>query len=224
MDFTTIKLPGTEALASLQHYQALYPTSGAYPFLIGDANDLQRLREGADFNKEDPAETIRRSLGLDTQNWIAKRRTEAEEYEFSVDDMLGAWPGEVSDKGSIGLHLDVLTRRIRPTVYLGIVRIEQPWQLPAMLKYGGWNDCPEAEVQCAFHRRWQADFGAQITGMSADVVECAVSQPPRDRETAVALAWQQYWYCADIVEQGCGSINQLAATLLNSPYWYFWWD
>jgi hypothetical protein len=29
---------------------------------------------------------------------------------------------------------------------------------------------------------------------------------------------------SDIVDQGCESISNLAATLLNSPYWYFWWD
>ncbi|MBL8817724.1 MAG: DUF4253 domain-containing protein [Planctomyces sp.] len=28
----------------------------------------------------------------------------------------------------------------------------------------------------------------------------------------------------DIVEQGCESISNLAATLVNSGYWYFWWD
>jgi hypothetical protein len=40
----------------------------------------------------------------------------------------------------------------------------------------------------------------------------------------MALAWEQYWYCLDIVDQGVGSVSALAATLLNSTYWYFWWD
>ena len=38
------------------------------------------------------------------------------------------------------------------------------------------------------------------------------------------LAWEQYLYCQDIVVQGCETIANLAATLLNSPFWYFWWD
>ena len=38
------------------------------------------------------------------------------------------------------------------------------------------------------------------------------------------LAWEQYWYCTDLVEHGHGSIANLAATLLDAPYWYFWWD
>ncbi|MBI5726174.1 MAG: DUF4253 domain-containing protein [Planctomycetes bacterium] len=96
--------------------------------------------------------------------------------------------------------------------------------MPAFLKCGAWNECPEAAVHCAFHREWQAEFGAEITGMSGDIVECTVANPPLNKEVAIKLAWQQYWYCADIVGQGCESISNLAATLLNSPYWYFWWD
>jgi hypothetical protein len=93
-----------------------------------------------------------------------------------------------------------------------------------MLKYGAWNECPGPEVHCAFHREWQERFGAEITGMSDDVVECAVKNPPIDRKAAVVLAWEQYWYCSDIVDQECESVSKLAATLINSPYWYFWWD
>jgi hypothetical protein len=27
-----------------------------------------------------------------------------------------------------------------------------------------------------------------------------------------------------IVDQGVGDVSTLAATLINSKYWYFWWD
>jgi hypothetical protein len=132
--------------------------------------------------------------------------------------------GEITSKGSIGLHRAVLSGKLKPEVYLGFAKIDQPWHLPAVLKYGKWNECPAPEVHCAFHREWQTKFGAEITGMSGDVVECVVKRPPGNREAATTLAWEQYWYCADIVEQGCESISSLAAILLNSPYWYFWWD
>jgi hypothetical protein len=92
------------------------------------------------------------------------------------------------------------------------------------LKYGAWNECPQPEVHCAFHREWESRWRAQITGMSGDVVECLVLKPPSKKDEAVRLAWEQYWYCPDIVEQGCGSVAELAATLLNSAYWFFWWD
>ena len=93
-----------------------------------------------------------------------------------------------------------------------------------MLSYGNWNECPRPEVHCAFHRQWQESYGAEITGISGDIIECVVSKPPTDEKAATILAWEQYWYCSDIVEQGVNSISNLAATLLNSTYWYFWWD
>jgi hypothetical protein len=42
--------------------------------------------------------------------------------------------------------------------------------------------------------------------------------------TADLLAREQYLYCSDIVWQGVGSVSNLSKTLLNSNYWYFWWD
>jgi len=38
------------------------------------------------------------------------------------------------------------------------------------------------------------------------------------------LAKEQYIFCNDIVDQGVGTVSALAATLLDSNYWYFWWD
>jgi hypothetical protein len=224
MEFTTLRIPGTNAIHVLNEYRSRYPAAGQYPFLIGDAEELGRIQEAAEFNAQDPATIIRASLDIKIAVWIARRRKEAEEYNFSSDETLGEWPGEILEKGSIGLHKDVLSGTIKPEVYLGLVKIDEPWHLPAMLKYGAWNECPEPEVHCAFHREWQERFGAEITGMSGDVVECAVKNPPTDQRKATILAWEQYWYCADIVEQGCGSVSNLAATLMNSPYWYFWWD
>jgi hypothetical protein len=38
------------------------------------------------------------------------------------------------------------------------------------------------------------------------------------------VALEQYRYCPDIVDQGVGSIHDLAATQVPSSSWYFWWD
>jgi hypothetical protein len=221
---TTIKITGVKAISDLNARLAEYPKTSQYPFLIGDSEELALLEESFEFNEQMPDDIIRASLEINLDRWITSRRSEAEEYEFSADDILGEWPGEIDEKGSISLHKNILNGKIKPEIHLGIASIEEPWHLPAMLKYGAWNDCPGAEIHCAFHRQWQGEFGAQIVGVSHDVIECIVKKPPTDRQTAFDLAWKQYWYCADIVDQGCQTINNLAATLLNSPYWYFWWD
>jgi hypothetical protein len=224
MDFTTLEIPGVDAVRILNEHRSRYASTGQYPFLIGDAEDLSQLEEIAEDDGVDPAEIIRGSSALEIADWIAEIQQNTVESEFTPDEVLGEWPPEITHKGSISLHRDVLTRSIKPRVYVGLAKIEKPWHLPAVVKFGGSNESPEPEVHCAFHRVWQEKYGAEITGMSGAVIECAVRNPPTDRANALALAWEQYWYCCDIVEQGCGTISILAATLLNSPYWYFWWD
>lgn len=224
MEVTIIKIPGSQALAELERRRQAFPTTGEYPFLIGDDDGLDQLRESAEFIEETPEAIIQSSLHLDLQAWIEEQRGYAKEYELTPEGILGEWPGEEHEKEWISLHLDFSTGAVLPEVNLGIARIKEPWQLPAVMEFGDFNYCPFPDVHCAFHRTWQADYGAQICGMSGDTIECIVNNPPLDRETALELAWQQYWYCSDIVHQGCETINNLAAALLNAPYWFFWWD
>ncbi len=73
-------------------------------------------------------------------------------------------------------------------------------------------------------KHWHERFGAEVVGMTSSVVEMAVARPPRDRDAALALAKQHYDYCGDIVDQGVGSIEALAAGLLDGTVRYFWWD
>ena len=135
MDLTTLKIPGGDAIRLLNEHRSRYPASGRYPFLIGDAEDLARIEEAARFYDQDPAETIRISLGLNPLEWIAGERKFAEEdYGFSPDKIVGDWPGEIAEKGSIGLHKEVLSGKIKPEVYLGLAKIEKPWHLPAILR------------------------------------------------------------------------------------------
>lgn len=224
MSFTTIKVAGSNALQTLDQLRQRYPTTGQYPFLIGDDDEVERIEETAESYEQDPAELVASALAVDLAAWVAVRRSEAEEYEFSAEETFGEWPGEILEKGSVSLHQELLTGAIKPEVYIGLAAVDEPWQLPAVVKYGGWNESPGPEVHAAFHRKWQAQYGAEITGMSGAVIECAVTNPPRTRDEAVSLAWELYWYCPDIVEQGCGNVAHLAAIVLNSPYWFFWWD
>jgi len=95
---------------------------------------------------------------------------------------------------------------------------------PSVLKAGGWNECPGAEVQTAISRYWHEKHGAEVACLSGDVVECLVSRPPSDQESADRLAREQYVYCPDIVWQGVQTVSNLSKMLLKSGYWYFWWD
>jgi len=225
MRFRTIKVAGADALRVLDERRARYPETREYPFLIGESEELADLQKYIENEDRDPGAILRASSSIDPAAWVEERWGEHEDDGLAIDDELaGEWPeGEVFET-EIQLHKDVLTGDVHPEVYLGLANVDEPWQLLAVLGFGGWNECPPPEVQTAFHRAWLDKYGAEIVGVSNDVVECVVKHPPRDREAAMKLAWEQFWYCPDIVEQGCETISRLAATLLNAPHWYFWWD
>lgn len=224
MKLDVLTVAGIDALRALDVHRARFASTGLYPFLIGDHDDLARLEEQAELNSSPPQDIIQASFGDVMDRWLAGRKLEEEEFEDSPEETLGTWPGNVQDKGSISHHKDISTGEFKPEVYIGLARIELPWHLPAALNFGDWNDCPDPMVHCAFHRHWSDTYGAEIVGISSDTIECRVTRPPKNRQSATELAWQQYWYCGDIVHQGCGSVLALAATLLDSPYWFFWWD
>jgi len=96
--------------------------------------------------------------------------------------------------------------------------------IPAHLRWGGWNEHPHAEYHVAAWRAWRDRYGANLIGMTHDTLIMKVEKPPNSRKEAYKLAEEQYLYCNDIVDQGVGSVTNLAAGLLNSKYWFFWWD
>jgi len=224
MSFSTINISGNDALRILNERRAEYSRTGEYPFLVGDEEERERLVENSEFNEQDPAEIILLSYEVDLKVWTEVRGQELEDDEMPLDVVIGEWPDEEIEPGMVTAHLDITSGSPKSNVVLGLVKIQEPWHLPAAMKYGGWNDCPHSDVHCAIHRYWQERYGAEIVSMTGDVIECAVKNPPATKEEAMELARQQYFYCTDIVDQGCESISNLAATLINSPFWYFWWD
>src|SRR5687767_13434598 len=91
MEFATLEMPGADAVRRLNELRARYAETGDYPFLIGDADELERIQESAECDQE-PAEVIRASLDIKIADWIARKRAEAAEYAFSAEETLGQWP------------------------------------------------------------------------------------------------------------------------------------
>ena len=96
--------------------------------------------------------------------------------------------------------------------------------VPAHLRYGGWNACPKSEYHVAALRSWRDRYGAELIGLSFDRMDLRVATRPQTRSQALELAREQYVYCNDIVDQGLGTFSKLAACLMASNLWGFWWD
>jgi hypothetical protein len=136
------------------------------------------------------------------------------------------WPedAEPSCRLSIGVTLTHDQDMNSYNVTIALLPTSQSWQAPAILKFGGWNACPRPHEHVAFLRYWQEHCGAQVVCLTRDTIECLVSRPPQSRFDALLLARDQYCYCSDIIVQGVGSLDALAARLLHGESWYFWWD
>jgi hypothetical protein len=50
--FSRLKISGDSAIAFLMQQRNSSPQSGDYPFLIGEADDVERLQEAAEYNEQ----------------------------------------------------------------------------------------------------------------------------------------------------------------------------
>lgn len=227
-------VPGDRAIEA---WQALRDrrAAGWWPIVIGAAADEERLVEAANYSKGSIDETLRLAEGLDPDALSAEWRAQlADDGGVEWDDedgpepptdedLVGEWPRDRIQPMTCTLPYDVLTRKPQPTI-LALVPARESIEVPAVLGWGGWNECPPPEAHVAVHRRWAERYGAEVVGTSFDVIEMRVARPPTTREAAMALAHEQFAYCPDIVVQGTDTISNLAATLLGGGVWYFWWD
>lgn len=118
----------------------------------------------------------------------------------------------------------IVTSSFHRSVWIAKVPTPNPFEIPAYLRLGGWNECPSTGDHVAVWRYWQEKYGAEILCATGDVIEAIVQHPPKEKEDCYRLAREQFAYCSDIVTQGVGSIDALASTLRDAKYWYFWWD
>jgi Domain of unknown function (DUF4253) len=109
-------------------------------------------------------------------------------------------------------------------VTLGLLPTPHSWAAAAYLKFGGWNENPRPAVHVAAHRYWHERYDSQLVASTHDTLEFLVGKPPRTREDALFLAKWHFFYCEDTVHQSGDYLDTLAAQLLDSEAWHFWWD
>jgi Domain of unknown function (DUF4253) len=137
---------------------------------------------------------------------------------------LGEWPSEPMGAPQLSVATETLTGAPLAKVQLVILPTDDWTTIPAYLQWGDWNGCPAPEYHVAALRSWRDRFGAELIGLSHDVMNIRVKRRPETRDAALDLAREQYAYCSDIVDQGVETLSALAAVLMESDWWYFWWD
>jgi hypothetical protein len=239
---------GANAIELWEKLYQLVSETGYYPAILGDRDEEVIISiERTQWGKYSVAQIIADSEDIDADRWFddtAKARREdleqcwAEEKEYQPDfqvdrDILdpltlaeiGEWNDErIEPDDEYTIPFNIRNGEAIPKVAVALIPTVVSWQVFAFIKFGNWNACPTPAAHIAIAKKWYRQYGAEVVGISNDVVEMRVTKPPLDRDTAFALAQKQYIYCEDIVSQGTGTLMKLASALLDSNIWYFWWD
>lgn len=192
---------------------------GHYPIVVKDP-DGEFLGYLTD-DEPTPKKTLRVAATIELPLWFGQRVAGDPEYYANVP--LGEWaPGEPQDQFTVPYDLE---GRPAKGLKLVLVPTTRPWEAVAWLHFGGWNECPAPETHVAVHRYWHRKYGAELVCITRDVMEMRVAKPPKGRSKAKDLAYEQFVYSGgDLVFQGSDSLRALAASLIDAPTWYFWWD
>lgn len=222
-DTTPIIIGNDDDLESLTWL--IDPTSGWMPDTsVEDILDrVEELSHPESLNELRDAE-LKRVIGFLEENDNTELITELKSLREFPAELIGDWPSS-PDVLTMPLTLfDYETGLPHERIHIAILPTSDATEAPAYLKFGGWNENPAPEYHIAALRAWRDRFGAVPIVMNRDVIELKVEERPKTREDAIDLAKEQYTYSEDIVYQGVGTISALAASLSESPYWYFWWD
>lgn len=219
--YPTAELTGDVALESWHRMRAAGIREGFYPVIVGNLSDLESLSESASQTGINPRDTIVSGITSDAAACLAARReSDPETYEDLPE---GEWPDAPTQHEPV-VHLEMPSGIPKERVFIAKIPTTVPYEVPAFLRFGGWNDCPLPEQHVTLLKHWHEQYGAEILSLTADTIECFVARPPSSPEQALALANEQVVYCSDILFQGVENLNALAASLLNARHWFFWWD
>jgi hypothetical protein len=103
---------------------------------------------------------------------------------------------------------------------VGLLPTSDPYAVMAVMDTNGDNYNIGTDGVIAWMRELHQEQPFILTGIGFDYLEGHFTGPVKDPE---ALAKRMYQFCPDIVDQGVGSVNDLARELQKGTL-YFWWD
>lgn len=243
-------VPGRRALEIWQAVRAAFPQTGIWPIFRGDADESidkfvgdpsdilisvptgapeELLRSRLEERLEVCGEMLGKPLPDNIDAVTLAHQVDASGIlgfsQPEPPDTDGPQPGLPLQKPLVLQSiLNHQSQKPHARVRLSLISLQHPYEAPAYLSFGGWNDVPMPEVHVALMREWYQAYGAVPASITADVLECIVDRPPQTESQAYMLAVEQWLYCDDIVSQGTQSVRGLANEICQSPTWFFWWD
>jgi hypothetical protein len=90
----------------------------------------------------------------------------------------------------------------------------------------GWtpSDQSDALPVAAVVRSWEDRFGARLLRVGFAETSLLASRPPRSISHAQRIAAEHFVFCDECAGRGLHHVPRIAASLMESPVWTFWWD
>jgi hypothetical protein len=231
LPYRRVTVPGDKAY---DEWRRLREANAGWPVIIGNDESLVTLAELFDSEGEagrQPDDILAAARRIESPAASLRKRREDDARQYGDPEMadwlpeMGDWPAP-GEAEVIGLTVDkdVLSRKPFEQVHILVLPTSDGAEVPAYLRWGGWNACPSPEMHVAILRDWNHRYGAEVVGLSGDVLNLRVARRPATREEALGLAHEQYYYCEDLIVQGTQTFGALAGALMVSDWWYFWWD
>lgn len=184
------------------------------------ANDLAKARErlpqfcqsNPDVQLPDFIQAALPGISVSTQNredFIAAMLRESQPE-------VGEWPAPESPGLSVAFDL----RSGAPLSRAHIVIL--PNDDPCLFALGKLERLSGTGISCRGFPLLARPVWRRTRGIESRAVNIRVRRRPKTRCEALDLAREQYSYCSDIVDQGVGTLNALAAALMGHDWWYFW--
>jgi hypothetical protein len=112
-----------------------------------------------------------------------------------------------------------------PSARLGLVPANRPADVLPRL---GWRGGDRSNAMgmtaiAAVLRSWEDRFGALLFEVGFADIRLFVSRPPRTIEAAQAIAVEHFAFSSE-QGRGRGGVSDIAAGLVDNPFWDFWWD
>jgi len=216
-----VDLEKVAAGSMLDLWKRLRNGDGRYPIILGRDDDIELLSQIIESCDSDRESILAAATPKALASYVksAKRDLAPVDGEDFEVPPRGEFEGE-----PIGEHDLILCEDPEENVHYALIEAAYGYEVFADLGYGDWNACPPPEIHVAQHKKWFDQYGAEPFYIGSDSVECVVARPPTTKEQAYELAEEQFWYANDNIDQGVGTLDALAAMLLNGHRWYFWWD
>jgi hypothetical protein len=217
----------------LDEWQRLRDAGRGWPVIVGNDADLYAIAE--QFSADDPDVMGARAFGTQAQSperilaaadklKLPEDLPRVPRYRANRIPAEGNWPGDFALPAGAVFTPNILERREKEHVHMLLIPARGSWEVPAYLRWGGWNDCPAPEYHVAALRHWHERYGAELVTLNRDSMNLRVSRLPKGREEAMALAREHLRYCPESIDPSGQTIADSASWLTALDWWFFWWD